>query len=279
MALPLPTLQARSHAGLSFLTDEPLFAACGVRMGFTRRAGGASEAPFDSLNLGGHVGDDPVAVAENRARLMAAAGLAQAELLTLNQVHGDVVLSVAEAAPVPAAVREAAAAGADGVAVGVPDVAALLCFADCTPVIVVSPTGAFAVAHAGWRGALANIPARAVEALAAMDARLGATAGPADYNAYIGPHIGAECYECGPELVGRFAARYGAACSVGGDHLDLEAAVRAGLAEAGVADARVASAGECTACRDDRYFSYRKSGGRCGRHGAFAGRKEQPHGR
>ena len=270
MALPKPTLQARPSAGLSFLTDEPLFAATGVRLGFSRRQGGVSEPPYDGLNLGDHVEDDPMAVAENRALLLDAAGLGSTRLLTLNQV----LALDDDAAAAWEEVTRAGAAGADGVAVAVPDVTALLCFADCTPVIVVSPSGAYAVAHAGWRGALAGIPAKAVEALAALDARAGRAADPSECNAYIGPHIGAECYECAPELVGRFAERFGPSCARGADHLDLEAAVRASLAEAGVAEARIASSGECTACRDDLYFSYRKSGGRCGRHSAFAGRKE-----
>ena len=160
MALPKPTLQARPSAGLSFLTDEPLFVATGVRLGFSRRQGGVSEPPYDGLNLGDHVEDDPMAVAENRALLLDAAGLGSTRLLTLNQVHGDVVLALDDdAAAAWEEVTRAGAAGADGVAVAVPDVTALLCFADCTPVIVVSPSGAYAVAHAGWRGALAGIPA------------------------------------------------------------------------------------------------------------------------
>ena len=87
MALPKPTLQARPSAGLSFLTDESLFAATGVRLGFSRRQGGVSEPPYDGLNLGDHVEDDPMAVAENRALLLDAAGLGSTRLLTLNQVH------------------------------------------------------------------------------------------------------------------------------------------------------------------------------------------------
>ena len=246
-----------------------------MRLGFSRRQGGVSEPPYDGLNLGDHVEDDPMAVAENRALLLDAAGLGSTRLLTLNQVHGDVVLALDDdAAAAWEEVARAGAAGADGVAVAVPDVTALLCFADCTPVIVVSPSGAYAVAHAGWRGALAGIPAKAVATLAALDVRAGRAVDPSEYNAYVGPHIGAECYECGPDLVGRFVERFGASCARGADHLDLEAAVRASLAEAGIAPERIASSGECTACRDDLYFSYRKSGGRCGRHSAFAGRKE-----
>ncbi|MEY8461432.1 polyphenol oxidase family protein [Eggerthellaceae bacterium 24-137] len=275
MALPLPTLQARTSAGLSFLTDDALFAATGVRLGFSRRQGGVSEAPYDGLNLGDHVDDDPDAVAENRRLLLEATGLGGTALLTLNQVHGDCVLSLSDASESAfRAAAEAGRAGADGVAVSALNVTALLCFADCTPVIVASPTGAFAVAHAGWRGALAGIPAKAVEAVAALDAAAGTRTDPSELNAYIGPHIAAPCYECGDELVGRFVDRYGEACALGADHLNLEAAVRASLVEAGVTAARIAAAGECTACCEDRYFSYRKSGGRCGRHGAFAGRKE-----
>ena len=121
MALPKPTLQARPSAGLSFLTDESLFAATGVRLGFSRRQGGVSEPPYDGLNLGDHVEDDPMAVAENRALLLDAAGLGSTRLLTLNQVHGDVVLSLDDdAAAAWEAVARAGAAGADGVAVAAP---------------------------------------------------------------------------------------------------------------------------------------------------------------
>ena len=275
MKLPLPTLQARSCAGLSFLTDDALFDACGVRMGFTRRAGGASLPPYDSLNLGSHVGDDLEAVRENRRRLLDAAGLAGTRLLMANQVHGSSVLSVADGgADELACVVADADAGADGLAVGVPGVTALLCFADCVPVVVVSPSGAFAVAHAGWRGAFADIPRRAVEALRVLDGRAGVDGSRFHYNAYIGPHIMAECYQCDPDLVARFAERFGPECAWDAEHLNLDAAVRASLLSAGVAAERIASAGVCTACATDDYYSYRASGGVCGRHGAFAGRKE-----
>lgn len=275
MKLPLPTLQARSCAGLSFLTDEALFGACGVRMGFTRRGGGASLPPYDSLNLGSHVGDDLEAVRENRRRLLDAAGLGGTRLLMANQVHGSSVLSVDDGFDEKLdRVAAQADAGADGLAVGVPGVTALLCFADCVPVVVVSASGAFAVAHAGWRGAFADIPRKAVEALRALDADRGGDGSPFRYNAYIGPHIMAECYQCDPDLVSQFVERFGPECAWDGDHLSLDAAVRASLLGAGVAAERIVSAGVCTACSTEDYYSYRASGGVCGRHGAFAGRKE-----
>lgn len=274
MALPLPTLQVRTSADLSYLTDEALFDATGVRMGFTRREGGVSQPPYDSLNLGSHVGDALSDVLENRTRLLRAADMPDGRLLTLNQVHGSEVLTLADSAEDTfVRVRQAADEGADGVAVSVPGICALLCFADCVPVVIVSPSGAFAVAHAGWRGALAGIPAKAASALVRLDAHAGATAGSAQYNAYIGPHIMSECYEA-PDLVPQFVERFGASCDAGAGHLNLQAAVVASLAEAGVVPERIALAGACTACHDNWYFSYRVSGGRCGRHGAFAGRKE-----
>lgn len=275
MKLPLPTLQVRHCAGLSYLTDQPLFVATGVRMGFSRRSGGVSAAPYDSLNLGTHVGDVLEGVQENRRRLLAAAGLEGTSLLALNQVHGSEVLQVTGADGASLAAAESLAAeGADGIAVAATGVTALLCFADCVPVVVASPSGAFAVAHAGWRGALAGIPAKAVQALAALDARAGlADISPSVYNSYIGPHIMAECYECGPDLVEKFVSRYGDGCAADPVHLRLEAAVRASLGEAGIVPERIASAGECTACHAEQYFSYRESGGLTGRHSAFAGRK------
>lgn len=275
MKLPFPTLQVRHCAGLSYLTDQPLFEATGVSMGFSRRDGGTSAPPYDSLNLGTHVGDVSVDVRENRRRLLAAAGLEGTRLLTLNQVHGREVLQLASGEGADFAAAEALAAdGADGVAVAALNVTALLCFADCVPVVVVSPSGFFAVAHAGWRGALAGIPSRVVEALAKLDAQAGQMGiSPSDYNGYIGPHIMAECYECGSDLVEQFVRRYGDGCASGSTHLCLEEAVRASLAEAGICSERIASAGKCTACHPDLYFSYRESGGLTGRHGAFAGRK------
>lgn len=275
MKLPFPTLQVRHYADLSYLTDQPLFEAAGVRMGFSRRCGGVSAAPYDSLNLGTHVGDDLEDVRENRRRLLTAAGLEGTRLLSLNQVHGSKVLQLADGGDADfAAVQAAADLGADGVAVAAPDTTALLCFADCVPVVVVSPSGAFAVAHAGWRGALAGIPAKAVAALAALDAQaLWLDISPSDYNGYIGPHIMAECYECGLDLVEQFVNRYGDGCAAGSAHLCLEAAVRASLEEAGLSSNRVVSVAECTACHPDLYFSYRESGGLTGRHSAFAGRK------
>lgn len=275
--LPVPHLDARLFGArrVSALTDEALFAQTGVRVAFTGRAGGVSEGACASLNLGAHVGDDPARVRENRAILMHALdGPSLAATVAPKQVHGDACVLVDDAsAPALADVRADAAAGADGVVVTVPSVAALLCFADCVPVVIVAPTGAFAVVHAGWRGVVAGIAPKAVGLLAHRAQAADASAFAARCNVYVGPHIHGECFEVGADLHERFTSAFGAACAWDATHVSLLEALAASLAAAGVARERIADAGVCTMCRADEFYSYRASGGACGRHGAVAFRK------
>lgn len=290
--LPLPQLTEVVRCGLHLLTDEATEDACGTRIAFTQRQGGASEGPYATLDLGTHVGDDPAAVEENRRRLVSAlaGGGRAASLAVPNQVHGSHVALVAgctgpgaDDTAAWADVRDELAAGADAVVCTDVFRPVCLCFADCTPVILVAPGGAFAIAHAGWRGALAGIAGKAATRLAQA-----ACVEPGVLNAYIGPHIGSCCYEVSDDLLARFVKRFGAACDAGGRHLSLSAAVRASLVEAGVSDRRIADVVEgtrgdrmpfgddgakhrrCTSCACERYYSYRASGGTCGRHGAAA---------
>lgn len=279
--LPLPRLEASALDPLHIATDDALARATGVRVAFTGRAGGVSEQPYAHLNLGSHVGDDPEAVAGNRAALMRALGAGECELVVPNQVHGDnlVVVDAADARALEAA-RQEASAGADGVVVTAPNVAALLCFADCVPVIIVSLTGSFAVVHAGWRGVIASIVPKAARLLAHRES-CGAHAPFASekealsaYNVYVGPHIHAECFETGADVHARFAGKFGESCTPDARHVDLACALRTDLGRAGICACRIADVGICTACNAQGFFSYRASGGVCGRHGAIAFRKE-----
>ncbi|MGN0261755.1 MAG: polyphenol oxidase family protein [Eggerthellaceae bacterium] len=249
---------------MPLLSDEGLFEACGVRIAFSGREGGVSEGAYSSLNLGAHVEDDPVSVGENRRRLLDALGVPSADLIVPNQVHGTRLVTVSEReAFVP--VQEQAAQGADGVEVMCCNVAALLCFADCMPVILVSPSGAFAVVHAGWRGVYGHI---AVDALRSLFRKTGCS--PADCNVYLGPFIHPECFEVSLDLGEKFASEFGRSCVVDSRHVDLEKAIRSDLVEAGADSLRILSAGICTVCNPGEYYSYRASGGTCGRHGAIA---------
>lgn len=271
--IPKPQLDARQLGArrIPALIDDGLARATGVRIAFTGRAGGVSAPPYDELNLGSHVGDDRAAVDANRARVLEALGVPAAKLIVPNQVHGTKGVQVV-ACDQESLSRAAAQAaeGADYLAVEVADVAAMLCFADCVPVIVVSPTGRFAVAHAGWRGAVARITSKAIASLARLDRReLGAGAAQW-YNAYIGPHIRSECFECGAEVVRAFRQEFGDVAIADACHVDLAAAVSADLLSAGVQLDRIADAGICTRCRSEEFYSYRASGGTCGRHAAVA---------
>lgn len=267
--LPLPRLVERCFGGpfgpLTVLTDDALLDAVGTRVAFTGRSGGTSQGAYGLLNLGDMVGDDPSCVEANRRALLEALGLGSSYERLVNplQVHGTHVVHADGAA----CSQQAARQGADAVTCDVSGVPVLLCFADCVPLCMVAPDGSFAVAHAGWRGAVDSMPRLALEELAAI-----AGCSPAECNIYIGPHIAACCYEVSDELLQRFTERFGAACANGGN-LDLDAAVLASLEEGGAQRPRIANAGICTSCASEEYYSYRASGGTCGRHGALAAKK------
>lgn len=251
--------------GVALLGDERR--PGGVTFAFTERGGGVSEGEFSSLNLGDRCGDDPQRVAENRRLALEALGATGLEARLVNpvQVHGDHVVVVTDGSD--EGVRRAQAEareGADAVVCAVADVPVLLCYADCVPVVLVAP-GAFAVVHSGWRGTIARISAKALAVLCEVS---GVT--PAEVNAYVGPHIAGEDYEVSPELLARFVDEFGAGVALPGTCLDLGVAVRDTLLAAGIAPDAIAAVGVSTAQATDRFFSYRSTDGRCGRHGALA---------
>ena len=267
----MPALSRHLSCGVTLLADASV--AGGVTLAFTERTGGVSEAPFASLNLGSRCGDDPSRVAENRRRALAAIGaegLAD-RLVVPRQVHGERVVTVRSADPAElAASRAEAEAGADAVIVTAPDVPALLCFADCVPVVIAAP-GGFAVAHSGWRGTLARIARSAARALMA---ETGASAD--ELVAYVGPHILAEDYEVSEDLAARFSEAFGPGAVPSRRHLDLTFCVTRALEEAGLAPSQVWACDVSTARATDRFFSYRAEGGQCGRHAAVAVLRSRP---
>jgi YfiH family protein len=236
------------------ILESPLLSA--FRHGFTTRDGGVSEPPYDRLNLGGAVGDDPAHVAENWRRLERETGLRFARV---RQVHGARVVR-ADAPCDPAEDADAVLSTAEGVA-------ACVSVADCVPILLADPeTGAVAAVHAGWRGTLARAGA---EGVLALSREVGAPA--ARLLAVIGPSIGPCCYEVSVELAGQFRAALGDAVLPPGPRplLDLWRANAAVLAAAGVPAERIEVVGRCTACERDRFFSHRRDAGKTGRQMAF----------
>ena len=215
----------------------------GARVRFTTRAGGVSEGPYASLNLGLWTDDDPAAVAENRRRAGDGMPLAWGR-----QVHGKRVLTV-----------DGATAGdapdADGVATAAPGVAALVLTADCLPIALATP-GAVAMVHAGWLGLADGVLEAGVKAIRALDPAGGLAAA-------IGPGAGGCCYEVGDEV----AARFPEVARRADRTIDLKAIAASRLAAAGVT--QLLDVDRCTMCEPDLFFSHRASGGLTGRQGGL----------
>lgn len=233
-----------------------------VRALATTRRGGVSGGPFASLNLGDRVGDDPLAVAENRRLLRAAAAL-PAEPAWLEQVHGATLVELPAGRAPPRA--DAAASSRAGV------VAAVLT-ADCLPLLFCDRGGRrIAAAHGGWRGLAAGIIERVVADFGA------AGIAPGELLAWLGPAIGPAAYEVDERVRDAFPAAGDAPAfrlnARGRWQLDLCALARGRLAAAGVT--AVHGGGRCTASEPRRFYSYRRDGA-CGRQACLVWLEPRP---
>jgi len=233
--------------------------ALGLVHGFTTREGGVSSGRYASLNMGGKWGDDPRAVAENRARVAARAGFSLADLKLVRQVHGPAVARAAEATTDTQA--DAVWCHRDDG----PCVVAVLT-ADCVPILLADRNGTVACAvHSGWRGTVARVVEQAVAALVSVGVEPGALV------AAIGPCIEARAFEVGEEVAAAFPGEV-VTYQDGRAHVDLVAAVRAQLLHVGLPADAIERVGGCTHDHPARYFSYRRDGAQIGQMMAFVGR-------
>jgi YfiH family protein len=227
-------------------------APANVRSLQTTRAGGISSAPYDSLNLGDHVGDAPLAVQRNRMQLNS---LLPSEPVWLNQVHGTTVANADRASCLPQAdaciARHRAAVCA-------------VMTADCLPVLLCDTQGSVVgVAHAGWKGLAAGVIEATVKS---MDVA------PETVMAWLGPAISRDAFEVGDEVRAAFVAVQPQAASAfvagksGKWFADLYALARLRLNALGIT--RVFGGGSCTFGERERYYSYRRDGA-TGRMGTF----------
>ncbi|RKP52443.1 peptidoglycan editing factor PgeF [Trinickia fusca] len=237
-----------------------------VRALVTTRVGGVSQPPYGGwrdgqdvpggLDLGLHTGDDPAHVHENRARLLALAGVPAA---WLEQVHGDVIVRADEAIDLDAPVR------ADASVTQVPGVACLVMVADCLPVLFADEAGrAVGAAHAGWRGLVGGIVEKTAQRVAEL-----ARSRCEGVQAYLGPAIGPQAFEVGSEVRDAFmAAAEGAeraptsAAFAPHEHeagkywADLYGLARLRLLRLGIT--RVTGGDACTVTERARFYSYRR---------------------
>jgi len=248
---------------IRYLASTVLSSCEGVVHAFLSRAGGLSQPPFDSLNLGysGQPGtDSPEAIERNFAVLGRALGVTRGNLFSIRQVHGSrVVVAEDEGKRAPLEIEaDAAITATAGVAVGV-------LTADCLPVLLYDPARRVAgAAHAGWKGTEQEISAKTVEA---MKNRFGSR--PEDIRAALGPCIGPCCYEIGGEVAERFSGAKALRVEGGRTTLDMAVANAGQLIAAGLKRESITMPGACTACGNRDFFSYRKDKGVTGRQLSF----------
>jgi len=230
----------------------------------TTRPSGVSVAPQDSLNLAWHTGDDPEHVRENYRRLCEYLEISPESIVTTGQVHGTEIALVT--GPGNLDRYDALITNVRGLFVGIMT-------ADCYPLLIHDPrTGASGAAHAGWQGAAGRIAEKTVKA---MQEAFGTR--PKDCLAWVGTGISGERYEIGGEVAARFDSRYlkPSPSGEGRQLLDLSAANRDQLLEAGLPPAQVQCSEFCSYRDADRFFSYRRDHGKTGRMLALIGVREQ----
>lgn len=235
---------------MRFITpDWP--APAGVLAATTTRQGGVSQPPFDSFNLGGHVGDAPAAVAANRKQLRESLSL-PGEPDWLNQIHGTAVVDLDTG---PEGVPEA-----DASITTTPNTVCAVLTADCLPVLFCDQDGTqVAAAHAGWRGLAAGVLEATVNSFAAP---------PEQIMAWMGPAIGPQAFEVGDEVRQAFVEFDPAAAEVFVG-VQSEASEKKWLADvyqlarqrlAAVGVNAVYGGGRCTFTEADEFYSFRREG-------------------
>jgi hypothetical protein len=246
-----------TRAGLTLGTFPALKAiAPGLEVFVTTRSGGASRPPFDSLNLGGTLGDRQDNIRRNRKLLLDTLDIAPRSLARTGQIHGTEIAVVARGGHYP---------GFDGFATAKRGLALAISTADCYSVVIYSPPErALAALHVGRRGAGGGIIGRAVDLL-----RERFRIDPAYAIAVVGPGVCGKCYTVSREDALRFpkeVRRY----EDGRWHIDLDAFIRRDLAANGIGRRNVFSSRLCTACTPSLFYSHRRDGGVTGRHWTIA---------
>ena len=260
---PKPNLKGKTIDEIDLFSDDDLFSATRVRIAFTGRHTGAK--PEWDLDLAREHGIVWNYSAQNRKKLIDAltkdvGGFVQ--MFNPIQVHGDEIFHVKDNYLPRDGVE------ADGMICTTKNVACMLLFADCCPVILVADNGKFAVIHAGWRGVVNQISKKA---LCQMIDGFGCDIN--NINAYIGPHIGKCCFEVAGDVEQQFRDAFGAdVVDKSGDnaHIDMSLALKVQLCEAGLQEDRFLDLDICTCCNHDNFFSYRKGDTERGRQTCIA---------
>jgi YfiH family protein len=257
---------------LTLLFFENLSKHQGIRHFVSSRGSGFSKQPYESLNLGLHVQDDPGCVLKNRERLAAAIGIPLSSFTFAEQIHSGNVTVVTEAMRGRGSVdHKEAIQATDAMVTDLPGICLVILVADCVPMLFFDPSRrAIGVAHAGWRGTLKSVASNTVRT---MEEAFGSS--PRNIMVGIGPSIGPCCYEVGPEVIGEIKSRLPAGENYienespeGKAYLDLWKANVSQLVEAGIARENIEVAMQCTCHNPDLFFSFRYQQGETGRFAA-----------
>jgi len=248
---------------IRYLTLESLDVPDIVHAIFTRH-GGVSPAPWDSLNMGGYLGDDLEHTYLNRVRAFEAVGRDPHSVFDVWQVHSADVICSDEPR-----LRDIPHQKADAILTDNPEITLFMRFADCVPILFYDPIKrVVGLAHAGWQGTIKQVVTATVEKMgAAYRCR------PTDIWAGIGPSIAVHHYEVGKNVVELARKTFGQQAEAflpsqnGSTYFDLWAANRFLLAQAGIQQIEIT--GQCTACHPEDWFSHRGEQGKTGRFGAL----------
>jgi len=252
--------------GVVYLTI-PAFEQTGmVKHCFTTRLGGVSTGIYDSLNTS-IIKEDPLEnVRRNLDLVCSAIGIDYTRLVFSDQVHGDKIRVVTEADLGKGLTVTSDIEDADGLMTNVPGVPLITFYADCVSLFFLDKKNkAIAVVHSGWKGTVLKIGAKTIK-------QMGEVYGtkPEDCLAGIGPSIGPECFEVGPEVAAEFRnsfdnwAEFTEPYGKEKFKIDLWKANKLLLMELGVPEENISVSGMCTKCNEDMFFSYRRDNGRTG---------------
>lgn len=261
-----------SQGAIHYIT-VPEWNQQGVRVGFSARTGGSSEYPYESFNLGLHVGDQPERVISNREAWAGVFSASLERMVCCQQVHGsEVILVDSELAGRGSAVYDTALPGYDAMICNTPGLLLAAFFADCFPLFFFDPVQkAVALAHSGWKGVMGRIAAVTIREMAVhFHSR------PEDIQVMIGPGIQQCCFEIQADLADKVRQKFPGLpgivySSQAAYRWDLPATIRHILYQSGIKANNLISCDLCTACRTDLFFSYRREGGITGRMAAVIG--------
>jgi len=259
-----------NKAEIQFIT-MPDWRELGVDIAFSTRHGGTSDIPFNSLNLGLHVGDKRENVLENRQRYLQTFNGDLNNIVCCEQVHGNRVAVVDKRYSGRGAFEYSTALkGFDAMVCNTPGLFLASFYADCLPIYFFDPVKmVIAIAHSGWKGTMGRIASKTTKKMGMEFGSL-----PENIRVFIGPGIGKCCFEIQPELVAKVTNEFAHIDDIikkdeNGYAWNLQTTNRQILMQCGIKPENITICDICTSCNTGIFYSYRRENGNTGRMGAL----------